>query len=210
LFYGFAASQPQGAAIGSFSAILVLICVTGVTALLGAAGVSFGIALARPRTAEASARTVLGAALGGMLVGALVKLIGLDAFALLFGQAPRDITGAAEGLLLGFAAGAAAWLAAQRLAGSVQRGIAAAAVIGALAGMAVPLLGGRMMGGSLDLLSRTFPQSRLRLNELGQLFGERDFGPATQFATGALEGALFVACLVGAMLLGGRKRGPNP
>jgi hypothetical protein len=57
------------------------------------------------------------------------------------------------------------------------------------------------MAGSLELLAREFPASRLRLDRLGSLFGESDLGPVTQIATGALEGALFGACLVGAMTI---------
>jgi hypothetical protein len=63
----------------------------------------------------------------------------------------------------------------------------------------IPLLGGRLMGGSLDLLARSFPDSRLRLDQIGALFGESGFGPVTQLITGALEGALFGGCIVAAM-----------
>jgi len=66
------------------------------------------------------------------------------------------------------------------------------------------LLGGRLMGGSLDLLARGFPDSRLRLDPIGTLFGESGFGPVSQMVTGGLEGALFGACIVGAMTLARR------
>jgi hypothetical protein len=58
-----------------------------------------------------------------------------------------------------------------------------------------------MMGGSLDLLAHSFPNSRLRLDQVGALFGEHGFGPIAQAATGAIEGALFGACIVGAMVM---------
>jgi hypothetical protein len=60
------------------------------------------------------------------------------------------------------------------------------------------------MGGSLDLLARTFPGSRLELDQLGALFGESSFGPISQLVTAALEGALFAGCIVGAMVLARR------
>ena len=44
-----------------------------------------------------------------------------------------------------------------------------------------------MMGGSLDSLARQFPGSRLRLDQIGQIFGEREFGPLSQSVTGAVE-----------------------
>jgi hypothetical protein len=79
-----------------------------------------------------------------------------------------------------------------------------ASLLGGIAGMAIPLLGGRLMGGSLDLLTSHFPGSRLRLDRIGGLFGESGFGRVSQAVTGGLEGALFGACVVGAMLLAKR------
>jgi hypothetical protein len=63
------------------------------------------------------------------------------------------------------------------------------------------------MGGSLDLLARAFPESRLRLDPIGALFGESGFGPVTQIVTGGLEGALFGGCIVGALVLARRSLG---
>jgi len=71
-------------------------------------------------------------------------------------------------------------------------------------GILIILLGGTLMGGSLDLLSSSFPGSRLRLDQIGSLLGEQEFGPVSQIVTGGLEGALFAACIVGAMMLAGR------
>lgn len=78
--------------------------------------------------------------------------------------------------------------------------MAAAGATGALAGVLVALAGGRLMLGSLDLLARTFPGSRLHLERIGAIFGESGLGPVTRIATGALEGALFAACIAGAMI----------
>ena len=58
---------------------------------------------------------------------------------------------------------AAAWRAKRR--------VALAAAIGGLAGALIPLAGGRLMGGSLDLLART--SARFGLARLGALVGER-------------------------------------
>lgn len=201
LFYGFGgASEALGAGMGATSILAVLVAVTALVATLGAVGVGFGIAAAGLVTERPRGWIVLGGAGGGMLVGALVKLIGLDAFGLLFGHSPGDITGAFEGALLGGAVGLGAWLARGQ-ARSLRRGIAVAAFIGGAAGLLIALLGGRMMGGSLDLLARSLPASRLRLDPIGALFGEPAFGPVSHAVTGALEGALFAAGIVGGMIL---------
>jgi len=141
-----------------------------------------------------------------MVVGGTVKLLGLDAFNLLLGQSPGDITGAFEGLLLGGAVGAGAWLG-RRFPGheSLRQNMALAGLAGGVAGTLIPLLGGRLMGGSLELLAQGFPNSSLSLDHVGLLFGERGFGPISQAVTGAVEGSLFGACISGAMLLARRK-----
>jgi len=138
-------------------------------------------------------------------VGAVVKLLGLDAFNLLLGQTPGDITGPFEGVLLGGAVGLGAWLGS-RGSGSLRRSIVPAGLFGGGAGILIPLLGGRLMGGSLDSLARHFPGSRLHLDQIGNLLGESGFGTISQSVTGGLEGALFGACVVGAMLLALRAR----
>ena len=74
-------------------------------------------------------------------------------------------------------------------------------------GAIIVLLGGRLMGSSLDLLSRTFPDSRLRLDQVGTLFGEQGFGTISQIVGSTLEGALFSACVVGATIIGERSLG---
>jgi DNA-binding winged helix-turn-helix (wHTH) protein len=205
LFYGFVgASQPLGPGMGAASVLLVLLWLTIAAALMGGAGVSFGIA-ASGFAAGRPWAVIIGGALGGLAVGGVVKLLGLDAFNLLFGQSPGDITGAAEGALLGGAVGLGAWLGS-RGAGprSLRRSVAAASLAGGGAGILIPLLGGRLMGGSLDLLARAFPDSRLRLDRIGGLFGEDGFGPVSQVVTGGLEGVLFGGCIVGATILARR------
>jgi DNA-binding winged helix-turn-helix (wHTH) protein len=204
LCYGFVgASQPLGPGMGAASVLLVLLWLTIAAALMGGAGVSFGIAAAG--FARSPHWSIVGGALGGLAVGGAVKLLGLDAFNLLLGRSPGDITGAGEGALLGAAVGLGAWLASRGTDPvSLRRASAAAALAGAAAGLAIPLLGGRLMGGSLDLLARSFPGSQLRLDEIGRLFGEDGFGPVSRIVTGAMEGMLFGGCVVGAMVLARR------
>lgn len=209
LFYGFAIALGPGPAMGAASVLVVLVCVTTLVALLGAAGVAFGIAgtlLALRRT-----WTIAGGALGGMAIGGIVKLLGLDAFTLLVGRSPGDITGPLEGTLIGAAVGFGVWLSGS--SGSlerIRRSVAATALAGGAAGAVIVALGGHMMGGSLELLERGFPESRIRLERIGQLFGEDRFGPLTQMVTGALEGALFGAFVVGAMALARRRLETKP
>ncbi len=208
LFYGLGAAQPLQSGMGASSIVLVLIALTAGVGMIGGAGVGIGIAAARTARGRASPGSIIGGAFGGVVVGAVVKLLGVDAFNLLFGQSPAEMTGAGEGALLGVAIGFGTWLWAGR-AFSRRLTAAATALTGAVVGTLIPLLGGRLMGGSLDLLARQFPASRLNLDPIGGLFGEVDFGPVSQAVTGGIEGALFCGFVVGTIILMQRRFGAD-
>jgi hypothetical protein len=198
LLYGFAASA-EG--MGAITLLLVLMALTAGLGLVGGAGVGLGVGAAQFARSPRWQWPVLGGLAGGFVVGALAKLLGLDAFNLLFGHAPRDMTGAAEGALLGAAVGFGAWLAR---GGTPVRGLACGALTGAVAGLLIPALGGHMLGGSLDLLARQFPDSHVRLDSVARLVGESGFGRISQAVTGAIEGMVFGAGVVGALTLARR------
>ncbi len=206
LFYGFGATVTPG--MGSLSVLVVIASVTLMVAALGAAAVCFGIAVAEGRGRGAQwMRLTLGGALGGLVIGGLTRLLGLDAFQLMLGRSPGNITGAPEGALLGAAVGLGVWLALHHLARKpVEVGVAAAGAVGASAGLAIALAGGRLMGGSLDLFADRITGSKLSLDAIGGLFGENGFGVFTRIATSMLEGALFAATIAAAMLLIARRR----
>jgi len=195
LAYGFAGVADGGAG-GSLSGLLVLAALTAVVGMIGGSSVGFGVGAASFSPGRQGAWLLLGGAFGGLVIGAVVRLAGLDAFTLLFGSAPRAMTGAGEGLLLGAAIGAGVWIARGR-----RRRIAllAGAVLTGSAGAGAALFGGRLMGGSLAALAAQFPNARLRLDHLGALFGEATFGVVSQATTAGLEGALFGAAMVWAI-----------
>lgn len=201
LFYGFA-GPGQGA--GAISAIVVLLSLTLVIATIGGAGVAFGIAASTLSVRQSWYGPIAGGAAGGTLVGATVKLLGMDAFDLLFGRSPGDMTGAPEGLIIGAAAGLGFVLAGRQ--DRLRLGAPVAALCGAASGALIVLFGGRLLGGSLDRVAAHFPGSQLRIDQLGALFGEPGFGPLTEVVTGALEAGLFSGFLVAAMLLARRSR----
>lgn len=209
LIYGFiGAADPLQPGLGAGSVLMVLVCLTVIVAVMGAFGVAMGIAVAGILSRRIGPWSIVGGAAGGMMVGGIVRALGVDAFNLLFGQSPGDITGAPEGAILGGAVGLAAWLTVRRTGrGSLRYGVSVAALCGAAAGLVIPLVGGRLMGGSLELLADQFPTSRLRLGPIGALFGETGFGPIAQAFTGALEGLLFSACVIGAMIVARRNLG---
>ncbi len=187
---------------GGVSSLLVIACLTLLVGLMGGSGVGFGMAAAVFAPHRRDLWSVVGGAGGGLLTGAVVKLIGLDAFNLLFGQSPAGITGGLEGLILGAAVGTGAVLGRS---GSVRRAAIVAGLCTAAAGVVISVLGGRLMGGSLALLAEQFPQSRLRIGHLGALFGEAGFGPVSQAVTAGLEGLLFGGFVAAALALARRR-----
>ena len=201
IVYGFVGAGQTGA--GGASVVLVLTALCVLVSLVGAAGVSFGIAAALVRGGGGWQWHGGGGALGGLLVGGTVKLLGLDAFNLLLGVSPGDITGALEGAALGGAVGLGVWLG--RGGTTIAHSAFPAALLGGLVGMAIPALGGRMMAGSLEVLAQILPQSQLRLDGVGALFGEDGLGLVSQIATGGLEGALFAGFISAAVLLSKRQ-----
>jgi DNA-binding winged helix-turn-helix (wHTH) protein len=207
LFYGFAgASQPLQPGMGAISVLLVLVCLGIVAASIGGAAIGFGIAAAGFASRRFGPWTMVGGAAGGLIVGAVARMLGLDAFNLLLGRSPGDITGGLEGGLLGAAIGLGAWIGARgHDTPPLRRTMAGAGLACAAAGALIPLLGGRMFSGSLDLLARSIPGSRLRLDQIGALFGENGFGIVSQVATGAVEGLLLGACIIAAHILARRE-----
>ena len=199
--YGFAGVA--GGAGEAVSGLLVLAALTAVVGMIGGAGVGFGVGATAFVSRLPEPWLPIGGACGGLIVGAVVRLAGMDGFSLLFGAAPKAMTGAGEGLLLGAAIGAGVWIArGQRRLVAV---LAGAALTGT-AGSAVSLLGGQLMGGSLAALATQFPEARLRLGHLGTLFGELSFAPVSQAVTAGLEGALFGAAMVLTLALEGQRR----
>jgi DNA-binding winged helix-turn-helix (wHTH) protein len=205
LLYGSAlAYTPAEAGLGTASILLVLLSLNVLVGLVGGAGVSFGMAAVGWITHRSLQWSIAGAALGGMLVGGGGKLLGVDAFNLLFGKAPAGITGGLEGAALGAALALGARLGGRPDTALAWRPVVGAGVAGAVAGALIPVAGGHLMGGSLELLARSFDDSRLQIDALGRLFGEVHFGHTTQVILGSIEGLLFGSCVVGALVLARR------
>jgi DNA-binding winged helix-turn-helix (wHTH) protein len=205
LAYGFVGTAEPDSGAGAVSLLLVIVLVSALAAGAAGAGIAAGIALSRSIRPGRWWWTMTGGALGGVALGAAGNLIGKDAFRLLFGQAVGPFAGAAEGLVIGAAAGLASFLLQQRIKGA----LALAGLLGAGSGLVVVMLDGRMMGGSLQTLVTAFPSSQFRLDGLGRVFGETGFGAIGRAVTGAFEGAIFTLGLVSALAwasTGGRGR----
>ena len=189
LIYGLGASpDPLKPAVGAASFLLVMLSVSILAAAIGGFGIGAGIATAH-RVGEAKMPwTIAGGAIGGLVVGGAVKMLGIDAFSVLLGRAPLAVGGGFEGMILGAAFGFGSHLSLARVRSWPS--ISGAALACGIAGGLLPLAGGRLMGASLDSLAEAFPNSRLNIDGLGHWFGETHFGLVSQTVFGAFEGFL--------------------
>ena len=172
---------------------------------VGAAGVGAGMTAAEAlaRSARGPALVILGSLAGG-LTGALASAAAHLTLADLFGQRLPPVGGGLEGLALGAACGAGYALAAPRPAGGMAtphgrervRVALVTAALCAAAGLAVTLAGGRLTGASLNALARSAQGSRVTLEPLARLLGEREMGPLTRAVLAVGESAFFGAGLV--------------
>jgi DNA-binding winged helix-turn-helix (wHTH) protein len=202
LLYGLVGiTDPMGQAGGAMSTLVVVVCVALMIGALGGGGVGLGLGVAWRLRGTGLIWTVAGGAIGGLLVGALVRLLATDALTLMLGHAPARMTGAAEGLVLGALLGLAIALA-QRTTAHPVRGsrLPMVAGIGALTGLAIVAAGGQLMAGSLESLADAFADTRLSPDQLGRLTGETEFGPISRLTTGALESGLFSLCVAAFVL----------
>ncbi len=206
LIYG--ALGVLGGAGAGVSGVRVMICVTALVGMAGGAGVGFGIAGGEQAVPGGLGR-VFGGAVGGLLVGSVVRLLGLDAFELLFGRAPGAITGALEGAILGAAVGAGVVLG-ERVGGSWKRRAVVGGLAGGVAGVGIVVAGGRLLVGSLQTLAQAFPDTRLTLDPVGALFGETGLGPVSHAVASGLEGLLFAGCVVAAIAWAPRSESSAP
>lgn len=194
LLYGFAGAAQAGGG-GAISLLLVIILVSAVSAGASGAGIAAGITLSGAIKSPGWHWRAAGGAIGGVSLGAIANMIGRDAFRLLLGQEIGPFAGAMEGFLIRAVAGLAFFLMERR----VRYATAMTALLGAMTGLIVIALGGRMMAGSLQTVVTAFPSSEFRLDAFGNLLGERGFGPTSRLLTAAFEGSVFVLSLTWAM-----------
>jgi len=203
---GYVSAGMVGPGIGAASTLLVLVSINLLLGCIAGSAIGLAVALAADRTSRASLWTVVAAGAAGLIVGALGRIVGNDLFELLFGRSPGLITGGREGLLIGAATGAGIWIAARHARRGTLWQSMPAPIVGALAGIAITLLGGRLMVGSLAELAARFPNSRL---SLGGMLGEDGVGPLGLLVATSVESALFVGFTAAAIVASRRLRGPD-
>ena len=172
----------------------------------GAFGVAAGLIAAEvlARSRRAIALVVCGA-LAGATVAAFAAVVLRALLEGLFGLQLANIGGAADGLVLGGAAGLGYGMTTSQPQGGGlaaprgRRRLLSAATVGlccALAAIALAASGRPLVGGLVHDIARSSRDSELVLAPLGRIIGEPGFGPITQVILSAFEGGTF-GCALG-------------
>jgi DNA-binding winged helix-turn-helix (wHTH) protein len=171
-----------------FAVVPVLAMIGGACGAIGGAGVGAGISVGEASTRSKRALAIIvGAALGGALVGAAVEWLGRWSLAALVGLTV-EAGGGIEGLVIGAAAGAGYALVTSH---SRLRAAALMAACCGLGAFALTISGRPLVGGTLHAIARQAQGSQISLTPLARLLGEPDFGPVTRTLLGTGEGAVF-------------------
>jgi hypothetical protein len=141
---------------------------------------------------------IVGAALGGALVGAAVQWLARWSLLALVGVRV-ETGGALEGVIIGASAGLGYAIGTSRIesglaaprGGERLRAAALTALLCGAGALLLSLAGSPLVGGTLHGIARQARGSQITLTPLGQLIGEPDFGPVSQRLIGTCEGAVF-------------------
>lgn len=193
LFYGTVAGTGGG------GQVLILAAMIGALGLLAGAGLGAGMAAAMLWRGRADGWVVVGTAIGGIAVGALGNLLGREGVGLLSGVAIANVTGPFEGVVLGTAAGFAAWAA---LAGWARRTVITFAVLmGVAAAALIVFSGATLLAGSLQALEQGLPGTQLDVAKIGRLIGDSGLTSIVLGLTVTMESQIFILAITAGLLV---------
>jgi DNA-binding winged helix-turn-helix (wHTH) protein len=184
---------------------LALAAIGAVAGGIGAAGIGAGLAAAEvlARSRRGTALAACGA-ISGAMVAAIAQIVMRALFDSLLGVRGVFHAGAVEGLVIGGAAGIGYAVATRQPPGggiaapAGRRRLVVAATVGlftATGATALALSGRVLVGGLVNAIARSFPDTQLVLAPLGYLIGEPDFGPVTRALLSGFEGGVFGSAL---------------
>ncbi len=187
------------AGTGGGTQVLILAAMIGALGLLAGAGLGTGMAAAMTWRGRADGWVVPGTALGGLAVGALGNLLGREGVGLLSGVSIVNVTGPFEGVVLGTAAGFAAWAA---LAGCARRTVIGACVAAGLGAAALIVFsGGTLLAGSLFALEQGLSGTQLDLARIANMMGQATLTRTAAALTLAAECQIFILSIGIALLV---------
>ncbi len=182
--------------------LLSLISLAGFASFFGGLGIATGLVLMRYVTYRHSQWwIVIGGTVGGLMMGALINVIGMDILRTLFGQQLIKITGAFEASILGFCISLGVVIAERFFTRAKVAKIIVVAVTAMIGAISLSLLQGNLFSGSIAAITRSFANAQINLSALTTLFGEGHFGLISRMILGSLEGFLFGGFFMAGLVL---------
>jgi len=176
----------------SITLILVLASLGMFASMLAGVGISLGMNSLKVISYRHSPYwKIVGAILGGAMIGGFLHLVGVDTFFALFGQELTGIAGAYEGALVGLGMSFGASLGGMKMHIPRSLKVLMAAVGAMVAAIVLTLIEGNLFSASIESIAKSFANSQLKLEPLSALFGEAHFGRISRLILGAFEGFLF-------------------
>lgn len=182
--------QPQ--TFETVTYLLALLSLGGMAAFFAGLGISSGLATMRYVTYRHSLWwMVVGGTIGGLLIGSLINLIGVDILRALFGQELINITGALEGTILGFCLSLGLTISEIFYPKNRLAKILTTALFSTIGAIALSLFEGNLFSGSIAAIAKSFGKSQINLEPLASLLGEGHFGLLSRLFLSSIEGFLF-------------------
>jgi len=176
----------------SLTLLLALTSLGTIAGMLAGLGISLGMSSIQAIGYRHSPYwSILGATLGGVLIGGLGHLIGVDTFLALFGQRLQGVAGAYEGGVIGLGLSVGRHFSLRQGEGIVWFTHLLAAVGAMLAAVLLTLIQGNLFSASIETIAHSFSQSQIKMETLSVLFGEAHFGQVSRLILAAVEGFLF-------------------
>jgi DNA-binding winged helix-turn-helix (wHTH) protein len=176
----------------SITLILVLASLGMFASMLAGMGISLGMNSLKVISYRHSPYwKIVGAMLGGAMIGGFLHLVGVDTFLALFGQDLTGIAGAYEGALVGLGMSFGASLGGMNTKNARSLKVLLAAIGAMLAAIILTLIEGNLFSASIESIAKSFVNSQFKLEPLAELFGETHFGRLSRLILGAFEGFLF-------------------
>jgi len=137
--------------------------------------------------------SVVGAILGGWIVGGIINVLGVDFFVALSGQNISGLAGAFEAACIGFGLSVGYLISEKSNSQKKWLKIFYPALGSMIVAIILTLIEGSLFSASIEKIAESFIESKIDFKPIANLFGEKYFGEISRLSLAAFEGFVFGA-----------------
>jgi DNA-binding winged helix-turn-helix (wHTH) protein len=181
----------------TFESTTILLSLTSLGVISGLV-VGFGIAFGMLSLKFVGHRhskwwSMIGAIMGGWIIGGVINIIGVDLFVSLSGQKLSGLAGAFEAAAIGFGL-SIGYLISENYANHKNWiRILYPALGSMIVAIILTLIEGSLFSASIEKIAESFIESKIDFKPIANLFGEKYFGQISRLSLAAFEGFIFGA-----------------